>query len=70
MKTVGTKREVYEGLAKRTSGGLRKDNLLKNKRGKVVSKRRHELGLKAFKNNNLKPATKEQLASYRASRSK
>ena len=39
---VGTKKEVYAALEgeMRTSGGLFKSHLMKNKRGKIVSKAR------------------------------
>ena len=46
--TIGTKRQVYEGMAEKTVGGLRKNQLMKNKSGKVVSKKKHALGLKAI----------------------
>ena len=39
MKTVGSRAEVMHGTARRTSGGLRKQHLTYNKRGKIVSKR-------------------------------
>ena len=39
MKTVGSRAEVMHGTAKHTSGGLRKQHLTYNKRGKIVSKR-------------------------------
>ena len=68
VKASGSKLEVWRGTAKHTSGGLTKSDLMLNKIGKVVSKKMHALGLKAFKSNNLKPATKEQLAKYRARR--
>jgi hypothetical protein len=42
MKTVGSKREVYEGEAVHTSGGLKKGELMRNKRGKIVSKKQHD----------------------------
>jgi hypothetical protein len=46
---VGTKREVWNGSALRTSGGLRKKDLMYNsKRGRIVSKRKHEQGKKAL----------------------
>ena len=48
--SVGNKNEVWNGTKERTSGGLTKKDLMKNKRGKVVSKKQHELGQKAFKN--------------------
>ena len=34
--------EVWRGLRAKTSGGLRKEDLVKNKRGKIVSKRKSE----------------------------
>ena len=36
-----------------------------NKKGKVVSKKQHAAGLKAFKNNNLKPLSAEELRNLR-----
>ena len=41
MKTIGSKREVFEGEASHTSGGWKHDDLMKNKRGKIVSKKQH-----------------------------
>jgi len=34
----GTRAQVWHGTAKRTSGGLTKDDLIKNKHGYIVSK--------------------------------
>ena len=42
----GNKRAVWDGLAQRTPGGLTKSQLIKNSKGKVVSKKQHELGKK------------------------
>ena len=39
MKTVGSRAEVWNGTAKKTSGGLLKKDLKKNKRGRIVSKK-------------------------------
>ena len=39
MKTVGSRAEVWHGTAKKTSGGLLKKDLKKNKRGRIVSKK-------------------------------
>ena len=50
-KTVGSKLEVYRGKASHTSGGLEKDDLIKNKQGKVVSKKKHEVGMTTGKAN-------------------
>ena len=35
--------KVWHGTKKKTSGGLMKKDLMKNKRGRIVSKRRHNL---------------------------
>lgn len=51
MKTVGTKAEVYRGDAHHTPGGLKKDDLIKNKRGTVVSKAQHANGMRMWKKN-------------------
>lgn len=56
MKAVGSKAEVYHGNAKHTSGGLKKEDLMKNKHGKIVSKRKHANGLKNI--DKLKPFQK------------
>ena len=45
--TVGSKAQVFHGTAKHTSGGLTKKDLMKNKHGRIVSKRKHSLGKKA-----------------------
>jgi len=50
IKKKGTKEEVHQGLAIQTGGGLRKEDLMLNKRGKVVSKKRHEHGKNQVKN--------------------
>ncbi|MGV2435240.1 MAG UNVERIFIED_CONTAM: hypothetical protein LVT10_10460 [Anaerolineae bacterium] len=48
MKASGTKAEVWHGTAKHTSGGLRKSDLMKTKRGRIVSKKKHAAGQKAI----------------------
>lgn len=40
-KTVGSRAEVWHGTAKRTAGGLTKKDLIKNKQGRLVSKKKH-----------------------------
>ncbi len=49
MQTVGTRAQVWHGTAKKTSGGLTKTNLMKNKHGRIVSKRKHASGKKTIK---------------------
>ena len=48
IKTVGSRREVWNGRAKKTSGGLTKADLILNSSGKPVSKAQHEKGIKQF----------------------
>jgi hypothetical protein len=36
-REIGTKLEVWRGIANRTKGGLRKENLMRNKKCKIVS---------------------------------
>lgn len=49
MKTVGTKAQVWHGTAKKTSGGLTRKDLMKTKKGRIVSKKKHAAGKKALK---------------------
>ena len=49
MKTVGSKAEVFHGVCVKTSGGLKKKDLMKTKHGRIVSRKKHALGLKAVK---------------------
>merc|ERR1711962_1556608 len=46
----GAKARVFTGKKVRTSGGLKKSSLMKNKHGRVVSKKRHAHGKKVYKN--------------------
>lgn len=41
MKTIGSRAEVWHGTAIRTSGGLRKQDLIMNKNGRIVSRKKH-----------------------------
>jgi len=49
MQTIGTRAQVWHGTAKKTSGGLTKSHLMKNKHGRIVSKRKHASGKKTIK---------------------
>lgn len=40
--------DVWEGRAHRTAGGLKKTDLMINKKNRVVSRRKHELGIRNF----------------------
>jgi hypothetical protein len=43
MKNIGSRAEVFHEKALKTSGGLEKKDLVKNKHGYIVSKRKREL---------------------------
>ena len=45
-KIRGSKREVFEGRSMKTASGLTKNDLMKNARGKIVSKKQHLAGKK------------------------
>lgn len=45
-QAVGSKIQVWRGEARHTSGGLTKADLMINKRGKVVSRAKHEAGVR------------------------
>jgi len=49
IQTVGTRAQVWHGTAKKTPGGLTKSDLMKNKHGRIVSKRKHNIGKKTIK---------------------
>jgi len=46
MKTFGSRAEVFHGTAKKTSGGLEKKDLLQNKHGELVSRKKHNTAKK------------------------
>ena len=41
---IGSKAQVWNRTAKKTSGGLTRDKLMRNKRGRIVSRKKHRLG--------------------------
>ena len=41
MKTFGSRAEVFHGTCKKTTGGLEKKDLIKNKHGEIVSRKKH-----------------------------
>ncbi len=53
MQTFGSRAQVYHGTAMKTSGGLKKKSLKKNKYGKIVSVKASK---SAKKHNHLKKA--------------
>lgn len=59
--TAGQRRQVWEGRALQTNGGLTKRDLMKSKSGKIVSKRASAAGKRSFSKNGL------ALYTYRSS---
>lgn len=63
--TVGSKRQVWNGTAKHTSGGLKKSDLMMNKRDRIVSKKQHAAGKRAFARNGLRKKSKADMEEMR-----
>jgi hypothetical protein len=47
-RTIGSKAEVWHGSCVKTSGGLKKKDLMHH-RGRIISRKKHEQGKKAIK---------------------
>lgn len=45
-QTIGTRAQVWHGTALKTSGGLTKSNLMMNKHGRIVSRKKHNTAKK------------------------
>merc|ERR1711934_449337 len=48
-KVTGSRSSVFKGVRVKTTGGLKKSDLMKSKSGKIVSSKSHRAGLKAYK---------------------
>lgn len=48
-KTIGSRVQVMNGTAYKTSGGLTKKDLMLNKWGRIVSKKRYAAAMKQWK---------------------
>ena len=48
-RTVGTKAEVWHSTCLKTSGGLKKKDLMMTSKGRIVSRKKHAAGKKAIK---------------------
>merc|ERR1719456_1777382 len=48
---IGTKRQVFSGMKRKTKWGLKQSDLMKNKSGKVVSKKKSAQGKLVFQSN-------------------
>merc|ERR1711935_1018300 len=48
--TIGARSSVLRGIKEKTKTGLKKDDLMRSKTNKVVTKKKHAAGKKAYKN--------------------
>lgn len=48
-QTIGSRAQVWHGTAKKTSGGLKKSDLMKNKSGRIVSRAKHHSAKKEMR---------------------
>jgi hypothetical protein len=48
VKIIGSKAQVFHGNATHTSGGLKKSDLVKNKHGRIVSRKKQAAGFKSI----------------------
>merc|ERR1712215_350894 len=60
------KASVFRGTKEKTSGGLKKSDLVKSKTGKVVSKKAQANGRKVYQKNGLAKFTKAVMAARKA----
>jgi hypothetical protein len=49
VSMIGSKAEVFHGTKSKTSGGLTRKDLTRNKHGRIVSKKKQALGRKTIK---------------------
>jgi hypothetical protein len=49
VNSVGSKAMVWHGSAKHTPGGLTKKDLMKTKKGRIVSRKKHAIGVRRIK---------------------
>lgn len=47
-RAIGSKAQVFHGTAHHTKGGLTRKDLIRNKRGKIVSRKQAAAGKRAF----------------------
>lgn len=73
VKVIGSRAQVWHNTATHTSGGLQKGDLMQNKRGRIVSKKRHQLGQKAIQHleksghKGVLPSQRKKGGSYKGS---
>lgn len=49
ISASGSKAQVWHGTAKKTPGGLTRRDLMKTKKGRIVSKKKHAIGLRRIR---------------------
>lgn len=58
---IGSKRQVWNRTAHHTAGGLQRHHLMKNKRGRIVSIRKHNLAKKRYATSGFKKYQKNKM---------
>jgi hypothetical protein len=48
-RKIGSRAQVWHGVCESTSSGLKKKDLMKTKRGRIISRKKHISGKKAIK---------------------
>jgi hypothetical protein len=49
MPASGSKAQVWHGTARHTPGGLTRKDLMKTKKGRIVSRKKHAIGLRRIR---------------------
>ena len=49
LQASGSKAQVWHGTAKHTPGGLTRKDLMKTKKGRIVSRKKHSIGLRRIR---------------------
>jgi hypothetical protein len=49
VRASGSKAQVWHGTAKHTPGGLTRKDLMKTKKGRIVSRKKHSIGLRRIR---------------------
>ena len=49
VRASGSKAQVWHGTAKHTPGGLTRSHLMKTKKGRIVSRKKHAIGLRRIR---------------------
>jgi len=60
LRKIGSRRQVMNGTAEKTVGGLRAEDLTYNKYRRIVSRKRQDHGIKKFGGSKMDPVEGEE----------